>query len=155
MNKEEFSTRIQAMEGTLYGVARTYLPGPADCADAVQEAVLKAYGSLGSLRREECLETWVVRILINQCKSLLRKQKRTVLMAQVPDCAAPSGADPALYEAVYSLDLRYRAPFTLYHLEGYSVAEIAGMLRLPQGTVTSRLQRARRILRHALGGDWE
>ena len=53
MNKEEFSTRIQAMEGTLYGVARTYLPGPADCADAVQEAVLRAYGSLGSLRREE------------------------------------------------------------------------------------------------------
>lgn len=66
MNKEEFSARIQTMEGTLYGVARTYLPIPADCADAVREAVLKANRSLGSLRREECLETWVVRILINE-----------------------------------------------------------------------------------------
>lgn len=155
MNKEEFSARIQAMEGTLYGVARTYLPISADCADAVQEAVLKAYKSLGSLRQEEWLETWVVRILINECRRLLRKAKRTVLMARVPEPGAPSGADPALYEAVSALDIRYRAPFTLYHLEGYSVAEIAAMLRLPQGTVTSRLQRARRILRDILGGDWE
>ena len=153
MNKEEFTVRIEAMQGTLYGMARTYLPIPADCADAVQEAVFSAWRNLASLRNERYFESWVVRILINECKNILRKTKRTVLVAEMADAAAPEGADPAVYEAVYSLHVRYRAPFVLYHVEGYSVKEISGILHLPQGTVTSRLQRARRILKNMLEGE--
>lgn len=153
MNKEEFAARMEAMQGTLYGVARTYLRTPADCADAVQEAALKAWRGLPSLRSAAHFETWTVRILINECKALLRKGKRVVLMAEVPEPGAPRGADPALYEAIFALDIRYRAPFVLYHVEGYSVQEIATMLRLPKGTVTSRLQRARKNLRQSYGGD--
>lgn len=154
MDREGFSTRVEAMQGTLYGVSRTYLKIPADCADAVQESVLKAWRDLAMLRSEQYFETWLVRILINECKAILRKAKRTVLMADVPDAVAPPGADPDLYEAVFSLDTKYRGPFVLYHVEGYSVGEIAEVLRLPKGTVTSRLQRARKMLQHAIGGDW-
>ena len=153
MNKDEFATHMEAMQGTLYGVARTYLPNPADCADAVQEATLNAWRNLASLRNESYFETWMVRILINECKSIFRKAKRTVLMADIPDSPVPSGADPAVYEAIYSLDIRYRAPFVLHHVEGYDVLEIASMPRLPKGTVTSRLQRARRILQNTIGGE--
>jgi RNA polymerase sigma-70 factor (ECF subfamily) len=153
MNKEEFTERVETMRGTLYGMARTYLQSPYDCADAVQEAVLKAWKSLSSLRHHEHFETWAVRILINECKSILRRAKRTVLMADLPDSPIPHGAEPEVYEAVYSLDIRYRSPFILHHVEGYSVLEIAQMLRLPKGTVTSRLQRARRILQQIVGGD--
>lgn len=153
MNKEKFSARIVAMEGTLYGIARTYLRIPADCADAVQESTLKAWRGLSSLRDEAFFETWVVRILINECKALLRKGKRVVLMAELPDAGVPQGAEPEVYEAVSSLDIRYRAPFVLYHVEGYSVKEISTILRLPKGTVTSRLQRARKKLQQIYGGD--
>ncbi len=153
MNREDFTTRMEAMEGTLYGVARTYLRIPADCADAVQESALKAWRGLSSLRDEGYFETWAVRILINECKAILRKGKRVVLMAELPDAGVPQGADPAVYEAIYALDIRYRAPFVLYHVEGYSIQEISTMLRLPKGMVTSRLQRARKNLRQIYGGD--
>lgn len=153
MNKEDFAARMEAMEGTLYGVARTYLRIPADCADAVQESVLKAWRGLSALRDESYSETWAVRILINECKAILRKGKRMVLMADLPDGGVPQDADKAVYEAIYALDIRYRAPFVLYHVEGYSVQEISTMLRLPKGTVTSRLQRARKNLRQIYGGD--
>ena len=153
MNKDEFTARMEAMLGTLYGVARTYLRIPADCADAVQEAALKAWRGLPSLRNEDFFETWVVRILINECKAILRKGKRVVLMAETPDTRAPQEADPAVYEAIFALDIRYRAPFVLHHVEGYSVKEIAMMLHLPKGTVTSRLQRARKNLQRIYGGD--
>lgn len=153
MNKEEFAARMEAMQDTLYGVSRTYLRGSTDCADAIQEAVLKAWKSLASLRHDAYFETWIVRILINECKSVLRRTKRTVLMADLPDSLVPQGAEPAVYEAIYSLDIRYRSPFVLHHVEGYSVLEVAHMLRLPKGTVTSRLHRARRLLQQAFGGD--
>jgi RNA polymerase sigma factor, sigma-70 family len=153
MDKELFSTRVEAMEGTLYGMARTYLREPADCADAVQDAALKAWQSLHSLRDENRFETWVVRILINECKAILRKGKRVVLMADIPDAIAPEGADKALYEAIFALDIHYRAPFVLFYVEGYSVEEIARMLRLPKGTVTSRLKRAREKVKQIYGGE--
>jgi RNA polymerase sigma-70 factor (ECF subfamily) len=153
MGKDEFAARMEAMEGTLYGVARTYLKVPADCADAVQESVLSAWRGLSSLRNEAFFETWVVRILINECKSVLHKGKRVVLMAELPETEAPQGADAGVYEAVYALDVRYRVPFVLHHVEGYTVQEIAGMLRLPKGTVTSRLHRARKTLQRTYGGD--
>lgn len=153
MNKVEFTARMEAMQGTLYGVSRTYLRIPADCADAVQEAVLKAWRSLPSLRDASFFETWVVRILINECKAILRRGKRVVLMAELPDTGTPEGADTAVYEAIFALDIRYRAPFVLYHVEGYSVQEISAMLHLPKGTVTSRLQRARKQLQQMYGGD--
>ena len=154
MNKEAFSKRVEALQGTLYGVARTYLNTPADCADAVQEAILLAWRHLSRLRNAQYFETWLVRILINECKASLRKAKRTVLMAELPDVQAPEGADPAVYEAIFSLDIRYRVPFVLYHIEGYSILEIADMLRLPKGTVTSRLHRARKNLKQSIGGEW-
>ena len=154
MNKEEFSMRVETLQSTLYSVARTYLSIPADCGDAVQESILLAWKGLSRLRSEQYFETWLIRILINECKSILRKTKRTVLMAELPDSPAPAGADPVIYEAIFSLNIRYRTPFVLYHVEGYSVLEIADMLQLPKGTVTSRLQRARSILKHSIGGEW-
>lgn len=153
MDKEAFSARVEEMQGTLYSVARTYLNNPSDCADAVQEAILSAWRNLKQLRDEQLFSTWLVRILINECKNTLRKAKRTVLMAEVPDMKAPAGADPALYEAIFSLSLNYRTPFVLYYIEGYRVAEIAAMLRLPKGTITSRLHRARKNLKEFIGGE--
>jgi RNA polymerase sigma-70 factor (ECF subfamily) len=153
MDKEAFSDRMEEMGDALYGIARTYLKTPSDCADAVQETTLLAWKNRLSLKQEAYFKTWVVRILINECKRILRNAKRVIPVAQMPEVQAPEDADPAVYEAIFSLDIRYRAPFILFHVDGYSTQEIAAMLRLPKGTVTSRLQRARRVLRDILGGD--
>lgn len=150
MDKQAFSERILQMEPALYSVARTYLHTPHDCADAVQEAVLKAWASRHTLRREDAFRPWVIRILINQCNTQLRRGKRMVPVESVPDTPAPPEADPWLHEAVMALDIKYRAPFVLHYVEGYTTAEIGHMLHIPKGTVLSRLHRARRVLQ----ADW-
>ena len=60
--------------------------------------------------------------------------------------------DSGLYEAVMGLDVKYRVPFVLYYIEGFRTREIASMLKLPEGTVKTRLRRAREILRTELEG---
>jgi RNA polymerase sigma-70 factor (ECF subfamily) len=147
MTKERFTQEILSLSDTMYGVARTYLRSSCDCADAVQESILKAWASLRSLRREEYFRTWVIRILINECKALLKKGRLTVPMADFPDRAAEPAAWPELYEALMALKEKYRTPLVLYHCEGYTVDQIARILHLPCGTVTSRLQRGRQIFK--------
>ena len=147
MTKESFTKEIQALTDTLYGVSRTYLHQDADCADAVQESILKAWAHLASLKKEAYFRTWVVRILINECKSMLKRKGRTVPVAEFRDTAAPPGPDSSLYDAMLALDEKYRIPLVLYHCEGYTIEEIATVLRLPRGTVTSRLLRGRERLK--------
>jgi RNA polymerase sigma-70 factor (ECF subfamily) len=147
MTKESFAQEVMALSDTMYGVARTYLRSNADCADAVQESILKAWVGLPSLRKEQYFQTWVIRILINECKSMLKRQKRTVSVGDFPETAILSETDNALYETMMALAEKYRVPLVLYHCEGYTTQEIARMLRLPKGTVTSRLARGREILK--------
>ncbi len=147
MTKECFTNEILAMTDTLYGVARTYMHQDADCADAVQESILKAWACLPTLKEEAYFRTWVIRILINECKSMLRRKKRMMSVAEVPDAIAAPSTDTELYTAIKSLDEKYRIPLALFYCEGYTVEEIARILHLPKGTVTSRLFRGREKLR--------
>lgn len=153
MDKQEFSSRIMEMEGTLHSVARTFFASPHDCADAVQEAVLKAWQGRHTLRNDAYFGTWVVRILMNQCKSMYRQRARQVPVAQVPEASEAPQPDLALRDAVMGLDLLYRLPFVLHYVEGYSTQEIAGILRVPKGTILSRLHRARKQLGHVLSEE--
>ena len=74
MLQAEFVQRVRACERRLYRVARAQLPSEADCEDAVQEALLRAWDRLDTLREEAYFETWLIRILINQCKTFYRRR---------------------------------------------------------------------------------
>ena len=153
MDKTEFAAAVLAAEPTLYRVARSMLPCEADCADAAQSAILRAWEKLDTLKSPEYFRTWLVRILINECRSALRRRAR---FAGEPDESLPVPEPERydeLYAALYSLDEKYRLPVTLHYLEGFRLAEIAEMLRLPQGTVATRLRRARELLREELKGE--
>lgn len=152
MDKDCFTERIVQLEGMLYAVARTHFPSVHDCADAVQETVLRAWKSRHTLKNDAHFKTWLVRIEINVCRSMYRKHSRVVVVERLEE-KGMEAADPMLYEGVLSLDIRHRLPFVLYHVEGYSIAEVAMMLRVPRGTVLSRLHRARRKLREVYGEE--
>ncbi|MCD8117478.1 MAG: sigma-70 family RNA polymerase sigma factor [Oscillospiraceae bacterium] len=151
MTKEEFTRRITAVTGTLYRVSCGLLRSEADREDAVQETILRAWERLSGLRQEQYFETWVVRILINQCHSIQRQESRFVDIEEVrrEQEAAPEEGR-ALRDALMSLDEAYRLPVILHYVEGYDIRETAAMLRLPEGTVKSRLHRARKMLRSYL-----
>ncbi len=146
MDKQTFTAQVLAMERPLYRIARSFLRTDADCADAVQEALTRAWARRGTLREERYFRTWLTRILINECKTLLKGRRRERPMDSLPEPDLPP-ENPRLRDALDTLDVSDRVPLVLYHLEGYTVEEIAQTLHQPQGTVKSRLHRARKRLR--------
>ena len=155
MDKTEFTAAVLEAEQTLYRVARTMLGSEHDCADAAQQAILRAWEQLGTLRNPRYFKTWLTRILINECNAMLRQRQR--LAPYEPEIAesipAPAPEDNSdLYAALLALDEKYRLPVVLYYLEGFKTREIAALLGVPEGTVKSRLRTARELLRKDLKG---
>ncbi|NLO84118.1 MAG: RNA polymerase sigma factor [Clostridiales bacterium] len=148
MDKLTFMDEVKARERQMYRIARSYGLADADCCDAVQEALLRAWAKRDTLRNEAAIGTWLIRILINECKTALRKRAKTVLVAELPQHAAEveAEADPALEQALFALPAKYRVPLVLNVLDGYTLREIAQMLTLPEGTVKSRVSRAKKQL---------
>ncbi len=159
MDKQAFTQQVKQMERRLYRIAMSYTGNEADAADAVQNALLRAWARRGTLRDESLFATWMTRILINECKTLLRG-RRVLPMAHPPEreWQRPPDVDWELRAALFSLSSRYRVPLVLNALEGYTLREIASMLHLPEGTVKARVSRARKQLRmqaQEVNGDAE
>ena len=152
MDKDEFTRRIIAILPVLYRVAFTQLSQSADREDAVQETVRRAWEKRARLREERYMQTWVIRILLNVCDNMRRKSKRMTPAEALPEQPSPSAETPLL-DALMSLEKKFRDPLLLRYVEGYSVAETARMLRLPEGTVKSRLARGRDKLRSIINEE--
>lgn len=150
MTQSEWNQRIIGMQDRLYRIATTILPQMCDREDAVQSAIEKAIRKRNSLRDEQALDKWMARILINESYAILRRRKRETLFDDPPERECEPDARPEVYELFTSLEEKYRLPMVLYYVEGCPVAEVSAILRLPQGTVKSRLHRGRQILRGLL-----
>ena len=155
MNDNEYMRRVRAIEGRLYRVAQAILWREADCLDAVQEAVFRGWLKKDRLSDPERLETWLVRILVNECKDALRRRRRDPVALE-----ADIGREDRLCEdlqlrlALRQLPEKYRLPLVLHHLEGYPLEDVARALGITRSLAMSRLHQARRALRKLLdGGD--
>ena len=107
MDREQFTSAVLAAEPTLYRVAKTMLRSEYDCADAAQQAILRAWEQLDSLRSTRYFKTWLVRILINECSTILRRQQRlapydAAAAEAIPAPAADDHSD--LYAAITALE---------------------------------------------------
>lgn len=152
MNKEEFSGRILALEKSLYYIARSVLKNDEDCKDAIQNTILKAYKNLGTLREPEHFKTWITRILLNECFDIHKSNKKLV---SYEDYMEQTYTDSqVIYSEVYieirNLEEKYRVPFVLHYVEGFSLQEVAKLLKITEAAVKMRLLRARKILREQL-----
>ena len=152
MTKEVFADRVTAARGRMYRIARGYLRGESDCLDAISEAILKAWQKQNSLRKEEFFDTWLTRILIRECVNIQRRQKRTLPMETPPE-PPPKSEYPDLMLALDALPDKMRSVTVMHYMEGLDVADIARILRVPRGTVSSRLHDARRKLKDLLMED--
>ena len=154
MTREEFARRIEDMQDVLYRVAYGLLLNPADCADAAQECIFKAWRGIDALRDERYLQTWVIRILIHECYAIMRKRRSSLPLDEGMVAHRPAdSANEALCEAIAALPEKLRLVVVLHYIEGYKEAEVAQMLRCPLGTVKSRLRRARLQMRGLLAEE--
>ncbi len=152
MENQEFTGILLGMTDTLYRICAAQLPQMADREDAVQETLRKAWEKRKSLREERYVKTWVIRILLNECHTMQRRMARTLPTDAMP-ATQPDSEESPLKEALMQLEERYRTPILLHYLEGYSVAETANILRVPQGTVKTWLARGRKALKAILNEE--
>ena len=82
MDEETFMDEVEAMERTLYRVSRSLLKSPEDCADAVQEALARAWARRGRVDADY-FRPWLMRIVINECHTIGRKRRRVVLVDEM------------------------------------------------------------------------
>lgn len=155
MEKEAFERELLALTDTLYRVSASILQRQCDREDAIQESILTALQKRERLRDDGALRAWVVRILVNNCYDILRSQKRETSLP--PDQAEIMrwDADLMMRDLLLGLADEYRLPLMLFYAEGYRIREIAEILHLPQGTVQSRLHRAKKLLRQSMALEKE
>lgn len=149
MNKETFIANVLEAESTLYHVSKSILTHDQDCEDAVQGAILKAYDKIDTLKKEQYFKTWLIRILINECYDLKRKEYPEVSYEEYFESTKAEDRKDyrELYLAIRKLPERIRIAIVLYYVEGYSVEEIKEILKIPTGTVKSRLAKGRKLLK--------
>ena len=137
---------------SLYRISRAILGSDADSADAVQQAVFRGWQMRRQLRDVQKFRPWLMRILVNECRNLQRKNMKQarIVGALVLRAREPEPPDPQLAEAIASLPEKYRLAVLLHYMEGYSVRETAGIMEVSEKRVTDCLYRARKKLEEAL-----
>jgi RNA polymerase sigma-70 factor (ECF subfamily) len=170
VDADSFATQVRNALPTLYRVSCAEFALPADREEAVAECIAKAWEKSGHLREERYFRTWLVRILINVCHDIQRRNSREVLAfcdLEIETALEPEpGPEPGLElepeslwdedriadlrEALAKLDAASREALVLFYLEDYSTAEIADLLDEKPGAIRTRLSRARTRLLHLL-----
>ncbi|MDE7389990.1 MAG: sigma-70 family RNA polymerase sigma factor [Lachnospiraceae bacterium] len=148
MDKQTFSAAVLDCEQTLYRVSMSILKNEKDCEDAVQDAILAAFQKRDTLKHEEYFKTWLVRILINVCNRQLKKKGKAIptdelTLESTDNCEKRT----ELHMALDNLNPKLRTVIVMYYIEGFSVKEIKSILRIPEGTVKSRLSKGRSELK--------
>ncbi|MBP3372620.1 MAG: sigma-70 family RNA polymerase sigma factor [Clostridia bacterium] len=149
MDRHEFAARVVERTDRMYRIAWTVLRNSEDCRDAMQGAAMKAWEKRHTLRDERYFDTWLTRILLNECYRIQRKQRRSVPLEEMAEPAILP-KDMTLSLALQNLPEKLRLPLVMHALEGMSYEEIARALHISKSTVTGRIQRARQQLRKEL-----
>ncbi|WP_083236943.1 sigma-70 family RNA polymerase sigma factor [Desulfosporosinus sp. BG] len=147
-DKVAFERLVRKHSVSLYRIARGILKCESDIEDATQETIIKAYKKLVSLKSDLYFKTWLIKILVNECNYILRVNKKTVDLVE-KEQASPDNQyeNLELFSVVQSLDPNLRIVTLLFYYEDLPQKDIAEVLQLPVGTVSSRLSRSREKLR--------
>lgn len=153
MDPNRLEETVKTHENALYRAALAILGDSQEAQDAVQDAFLRYLEKAPDFASPEHEKAWLLRVTVNGCKSRLRspwRRRRSPLLESFP---AATAEEVGVLEAVRALPAKDRAAIHLFYYEGYQAAEIAAMTGEAEGTVRSRLSRARAKLRRLLGED--
>ncbi|MED0973483.1 RNA polymerase sigma factor [Bacillus paramycoides] len=149
---EAFMALIHTEKVKMYRIAKAMLHDETNIEDAMQATILKAYENIKKLKKEEFFQTWLIRILINECNNIIRSYRKVIVIEDYDSnmVAFDRYEDIDLCNAIQSLTEELRAVTVLYYYEDMNQESIAALLEIPKGTVKSRLSRAREQLEERL-----
>ena len=151
VNDDEIHRLVEQYSPSLLRLACTRL-SPADAEDAVQEVFLKLVAARPVFQGPEHEKVWLIRTTLHRASDIRRRADRRAVSLEETGAQVPAREDnvPTLLAAVQALPEAYSAVIHLYYYEGYSIKEIAKLLRLPASTVGTRLALGRERLRRML-----
>jgi len=138
---------------TMYRVAFSILRTEDEINDAISNTTVIVFEKIKTLKNEEFFKTWLTRILINECYKIYNQNKKIVYLENVNQeklTYHDQYVDHEIRNLVKNLDKDLKQIVILYYFEDFSVKEIAKIIQKPEGTVKSRLSRARKELEKAL-----
>ena len=162
---QAFTELIEGRIGAMTRTATAILGHDADARDAVQDALVAAWRQLPRLRDAEAFDAWLTRILVHRCRRGLRRRGAARIREipadqlapddgpRAPDDIAAADRRAALGRAFDRLTIDQRTLLVLHHFDGRALTDIADVLRVPVGTVKSRLHSARTALDRALARE--
>ena len=147
MDMETFAQRVEALRPKLYRTAFCYLGSEAAALDVVDEAVYRGLRSLKKLRQPEYFDTWMTRILLNECSREKKRRGRFHSLEEIGELSEEAYDALPLQEAIRKLPRELKDVVILRYFSGYTQAETAEALEIPQGTVATRQRRALQLLK--------
>ncbi len=149
-NSNAFVELIEQNKMAMYKVAKSYLYNEEDAADAMQDTVLAVYEHIGQLKEPKYFKTWMIRILINKCKNILRKQSNYCPLEKGPEQVYEdhSQSDIEFFDMLRVLPEEDRMIFSnipwMKKSPEFTVQQIAQTLDIKENTIMSRLSRGRK-----------
>lgn len=151
-NDIAFSTLIKNYEKDLYRVAIAITKNNEDALDCIQETILKAYTNIKNLRQEKYFKTWLIKILINQCNYIVEKNRKSsnCFNENIHNSYMDNSAEIEIKSIINNLEEELKILIILYYYEDMGISDISEILKIPKGTIKSRLSRARGKLKEMI-----
>ncbi|MBN1044238.1 RNA polymerase subunit sigma [Clostridium botulinum] len=147
-DKQAFVQLITENKLSLYRVSKGILKNEEQVEDAIQNTILKAYENIEKLKKHEYFKTWIIRILINECKIIIKKEKRVIYLEEnnIKSDYEDKYKDMDLERALNVIDKDLRELIVLYYFDDTPQKKIAKILNINEVTVRTRLLRGRKKL---------
>ena len=150
--------KLESARGRLYRMAYSWTHNADVAEDVVQETMIKAMKNVDKVKNIDALDGWLFRVMSNCFMDACRKQRDEIdiddivlIEKNTPESIhSQSEMLTSIRSAIASLPFKHRQIITLVDIENFSYAEVASIIDIPQGTVMSRLNRARQSLKALL-----
>ncbi|WLR54709.1 RNA polymerase sigma factor [Mesobacillus subterraneus] len=160
-SKDALLELIMAEKDAMYRLALTYMKNEHDAMDVLEEMIVRLYESIGQLKKEEAFYSWSKTILVNLCKTTLRKQKKVVLIdnwlsskeEEQVESAESNGQQLEIAEMLSILNANQKEAIQLKYLLDLDYQSIADLTNVPVGTVKSRVFQGLRKMKEHFGGE--
>lgn len=156
----EIERLIQNYGNDVLRIANMYVKDAALAEDIFQDVFVKVYEKYNSFKGNSSEKTWLIRITINACKDYLKSayNKKVVGMDEyivvdnefIEEDVINQEERKGIVEKILSLPDKYKEVLILYYYEEFNTAEIAGVLKLPEATIRTRMKRARDMLKEKI-----
>lgn len=161
--ENEIERLIESYGNDVLKISYLYLKDKNKAEDVFQDVFLKVYENFHRLKNKESEKSWIMSITVNTCKDMLKSSwfKRIIFFEEKEELSIESNEElekdvidkmdsSELLQKVMDLPTKYKEPILLYYYEEFSTVEIGKILKIPEGTVRSRLHRGRQLLKNIM-----